>query len=211
LTDGTRSYDNTGRQAKAALTRAAILEAFVAQLGQPGVSDVSVPEAAERVGVSVRTVYHHFPDREARVAGLAEWSEAVMGPVDHPLAVVDDIPGFIRAAYDRARRFEALTRALYTTGLGGEARNRRLQSRRRRYRQLLDTIGAPRSATRRAAAVISVLATSEAGMPLVDIHKLSFAEAGAAAAAAAEAIITSLREGAARRQWASSSSGRGFS
>ncbi|MGD9530894.1 MAG: helix-turn-helix domain-containing protein, partial [Pseudonocardia sp.] len=59
----TRTYDSPVRRERAAATRRAILEAFAEQFGRPGTTDVAIPEAAERAGVSARTVYHHFPDR----------------------------------------------------------------------------------------------------------------------------------------------------
>ena len=54
-------------------------------------------------------------------------------------------------------------------------------------------IGAPAAETARAAAVVAVLESSEAGFPLVETHGLSFAEAGEASAAAVSAIIADLR------------------
>ena len=158
---------------------------------------MSVPEAAARAGVSVRTVYHHFPDREARLDALAAWADEAMGPVGSVLEVAEDIPGHIRLAYARAHRHESLTRAMIAAGFSEEVRRHRLRNRRAELSKLLEAIGAPGPVTRRATAVVAMLATSEAGIPLVDVHGLSFAEAGAAAAEAAELIIRGLREEAA--------------
>jgi AcrR family transcriptional regulator len=193
----TRSYDSPLRRARADATRKAILAAFAEQFGRPGTADVSVPEAAARGGVSVRTVYHHFPDREARLEALAAWADEAMGPVGSVLEVAEDIPGHIRLAYARAHRHESLTRAMIAAGFSEEVRRHRLRSRREQFTMLLEAIGAPAPATRRATAVVAMLATSEAGIPLVDVHGLTFSEAGEAAAEAAEVIIRRLREQAA--------------
>ena len=188
-----RPYRSAQRDAQAAATRDRILTAFADQLGRPGVVDVNVVEAAKVAGVSVRTVYHHFPDRPARLASLAQWLSARFGPIEVPLDVADDLPNYVRAAYRRASVNESLTRAGLAAGMSTEVRLMRLTTTRRRIRALLDEIRAPADVTARAAAVIAVLESSEAGFPLVDYHRLSFAEAAEAAAEAVAAIIADLR------------------
>ncbi len=124
--------------------RQQILEALAGQLGRPGAVDVNVTEAAKEAGVSVRTVYHHFPDRAARVEALAEWTREALGPVDHPLDTADDIAGFTRAAYARAERQEAFWRIGMVPGLSSDVRRARHgRVRRQRCARLLDEIGAP--------------------------------------------------------------------
>ena len=44
-------------------TRDVIIEALVAQLNERGAFDFSYFELARRAGVSVRTIYRHFPPR----------------------------------------------------------------------------------------------------------------------------------------------------
>jgi AcrR family transcriptional regulator len=113
----TRPYSSARRREQAEATRQRILEAFARQRGRPGAVDINVTEAARDAGVAVRTVYHFFPDRQARVEALAAWTQDVFGPVDHPLEKADDIPGYTRAAYARAEQHEALTRAGMAGGL----------------------------------------------------------------------------------------------
>jgi AcrR family transcriptional regulator len=194
---GTRPYSSPRRQEQAEATQGRILEAFARQLGRPGAGDINVTEAAREAGVAVRTVYHYFPDRRARVEALAAWTQAQFGPVEHPLQTVDDLPGYARAAYARAERHEALTRAGLAAGLSTDVRVARHQRVRARIRELLATIGAPEPETQRAAALVAVLESSEAGFPLVDLHGLSFGQAGQAAAEGIEAVIARLRSQAA--------------
>ena len=54
-------------------TRDLILRAVAEMLdeGEPG--DLVVPEVARRAGVSLRTVYRHFPGREELIAAAGEW------------------------------------------------------------------------------------------------------------------------------------------
>ena len=189
----TRSYTSPQRREQAEATRIRILEAFAAQLGRPGATDINVTEAARDAGVAVRTVYHYFPDKQARVEGLAAWADEVFGPVEHPLETVDDLPGYTRAAYLRAQRHEALSRAGVVAGFSAEVRLTRMRRTRARIRELLEGIGAPAAETSRAAAVVAVLESSEAGFPLVEGHGLSFEEAGNASAEAITAVIERLR------------------
>ena len=53
----TRRYESPKRDAQAAATRNAILEAFVEQLSEPGRDNISPSDAAVRAGVSLRTVH----------------------------------------------------------------------------------------------------------------------------------------------------------
>jgi AcrR family transcriptional regulator len=69
-----RTYDNTGRAAAAAQTRARILDAaYVLFLAHP-FRDVTIPRIAEDAGVSVPTVVQHFRTKDALVEALiAVW------------------------------------------------------------------------------------------------------------------------------------------
>ncbi len=191
-----RRYSSPVRERRAEKTRQRILEALARQLGRPNALDVNVTEAAKEAGVSVRTVYHYFPDRTARVEALAEWTREALGPVDHPLVTADDIPGFTRAAYARAERQEAFWRIGMVPGLSSDVRRARHGRLRRRIRELLDEIGASGPETERATAAIILLESPEGGVVLVDMLGLSFVDAADAAAEAIAAVITQLRANA---------------
>jgi TetR/AcrR family transcriptional regulator, regulator of autoinduction and epiphytic fitness len=65
-----------GRVARAERTRAAIIEALVDVLAE-GDLQPTAERIAERAGVSLRTIYQHFPDRQALHKAVAErqWRE----------------------------------------------------------------------------------------------------------------------------------------
>jgi AcrR family transcriptional regulator len=65
-----RAYDNSHRAAQAAQTREAILDALVRVIAR-GVAELSMPAVAQEAGVSVRTVYRHFPTKRDLLSGLA--------------------------------------------------------------------------------------------------------------------------------------------
>lgn len=62
-------------------TRQAILEALAEVIAESGATSFSVQEVADRAGVTHRTVYNHFPTREALNDGLAVYVEEEMGRV----------------------------------------------------------------------------------------------------------------------------------
>lgn len=70
---GTRSYRTDLRAKQAAETRAAIVSALLVELARAHEAreELSVARVADRAGVSLRTVYHHFPDRETQLAAIA--------------------------------------------------------------------------------------------------------------------------------------------
>lgn len=189
-----RRYHSPARQEAAAATRRALVEALASQLGRPGQTDFVMTEAAAMAGVSLRTAHLHLPDKKARVEAVVAWVEEALGePVANPASAAE-LPAFVRAAYQRAGRDLALTRAMYTAGIGNEVRLARLAKRRAWIRRLLVEVGAPPAETRRAAAIISLLASSEAGVPLIDVHGLTLADASRAAAEAVEAVLARLGE-----------------
>jgi len=61
----TRPYDSPTRKEHAELTRRAIIDALIGLLVDEHPALVSIPAVAKRANVSVRTVYHHFPTKEA--------------------------------------------------------------------------------------------------------------------------------------------------
>jgi AcrR family transcriptional regulator len=187
-----RRYRSPVRAAGAATTRDLLLTAFAEQLGRPGVVSLSLPDAAAVAGVGLRTVYHHFPDPDGRLAALAEWAEHELGPTAS-IDGVDDLPDHVRRSYARAVGREHLARAIYVSGVAQDMRTRRVRARRNDIAALLTGLGAPAEATARAIATVSMLASTEAGIPLVDVHGLTMAEAGEAAAQTVAATIADLR------------------
>jgi AcrR family transcriptional regulator len=61
------------RDSHNALTRELILKSAVGLLEQGGTTDLTIPEVAKASGVSVRTIYRHFPTRDDLLMGASEW------------------------------------------------------------------------------------------------------------------------------------------
>jgi AcrR family transcriptional regulator len=73
-----RPYDNSHRAAQAAQTREAILDALVRVMAR-GLADLSVPAVAREAGVSIRTVYRHFPTRRDLFVAVNYYLDDRMG------------------------------------------------------------------------------------------------------------------------------------
>jgi AcrR family transcriptional regulator len=67
-----KRYTSTLRDRQVAQTREIILDAVTTLLGDRRADEVTTREIAATAGVSERTVYRHFPDRDALLAGLSE-------------------------------------------------------------------------------------------------------------------------------------------
>src|SRR3954466_3603430 len=61
---GARQYRSPLRGEQQQQTRERILEAAIALIAEDGLAELTVPGVAERAGVSLRTVYRHFPAKD---------------------------------------------------------------------------------------------------------------------------------------------------
>lgn len=78
-----RTYVSPLRRGQLEATRTRIIEA-VARVLARGVTELSVPAVAEEAGVSVATVYRHFPAKQDLVAALRQYTfeRIEAGPAD---------------------------------------------------------------------------------------------------------------------------------
>jgi AcrR family transcriptional regulator len=163
----TRSYDNAFRREQAERTRAQILEAMIDQLGQ-GRQDFSAADVAAAAGVSQRTVYQYFPDREAQInAVIAALDERLAHDVAGPRSL-DEIPPFATRLIRLGATHVREMRAQIAGALASEIRARR---RRSRDRAVALAVGAgcdDPEAARLAAAAINVLTSAEISLGMID-------------------------------------------
>jgi AcrR family transcriptional regulator len=98
-----------GRVARSLRTRGAIVEALIA-LVEDGAIQPTVEEIAARAGVAPRTVFQHYPDREALHAAVSEWMrnrlEELMGVIDVDLPFDDRVEAIVE---QRVRVYEWIT------------------------------------------------------------------------------------------------------
>jgi AcrR family transcriptional regulator len=198
VTRPTRRYRSPRRAAGAAATRVAVVAAFAAQLGERSTPELDLPRAAADAGVSLRTVYLHFPDAPGRLAAVADWAEQRLGPLP-PIAGVDDLAAHVRRSYAAAAAQPSAARALRVAAAADEPRQRRLRARHLEIAALLTGIGAPPGPTAQATAVAALLASPETYVALQEVFELAPDDAADAAAHAVTALVEDLR--ARRRAW----------
>src|SRR5215212_8348749 len=117
-----RPYDNSHRAAQAGQTRAAILDALVSVIAR-GVAELSMPAVAQEAGVSLRTVYRHFPTKRELLNALAWHLDA---RIDYSAAPypqdLDQFADHIRQYFGAIDRMNDADRALFASQIAGEAR-----------------------------------------------------------------------------------------
>ncbi len=108
-----RTYNSPLRERQASRTRDHILDAFTELLADSRADDITTREIAKNAGVSLPTVYRHFPDREALLSGISARISELMDTPDGPppVADVDDIGPRIEAMFVASEDFPVEVRA----------------------------------------------------------------------------------------------------
>jgi AcrR family transcriptional regulator len=108
-TDAENVVPIDGRAARAARTRAGIVEALIALLDEGSVQP-TVEEIAARAGVAPRTVFQHYADREALFAAVSDYQVRRVAPLLERLPSDGPLDERLDALVDqRARLYEAIT------------------------------------------------------------------------------------------------------
>src|ERR1700759_2376408 len=98
-----------------------ILDAAIAELGAGELEALTMASVAARAGVTERTVFRHFPSREALIAAVWPRMQARVGSVGFPPTADDliETPMRLFPAFDRE---EGLVRASAFSAAGREVR-----------------------------------------------------------------------------------------
>jgi TetR/AcrR family transcriptional regulator, cholesterol catabolism regulator len=176
------------------LTRDLILRTVAEMLDEGESSDLVVPEVARRAGVSLRTVYRHFPSREELIAAAGEWIgvnvldagfaetlEAIVPEYAENAARWDEHPNLVQAmAFSRG-----------ANSLRSVRRQQRLEKIREALREVTD--GLSEAEATRAFAVFAYLDNMLAWVTMREEAGLDGKEVGAAVAWAMQVLIEDLR------------------
>lgn len=159
------------RDRQLAATRARIVDAAV-QVLLKGDPSWSMQDVADVAGMSVRTLYRHFPTRDDLVDGVFTWIDHVITG-DRPaptLESVDDLVDAAPAAFGFITEHEALYRILLSSELGNVAHRRSRGRRDEEIRGALSEQLADLDAQQqlRLVAVVNLLASSRAALFLGD-------------------------------------------
>jgi AcrR family transcriptional regulator len=191
-----RAYNSPLRAEQLEQTRERIFEAVSDVLADDTVQELTIPLIARRARVAVRTVYRHFPTREALFDAWGDWAEEnsrlLMHSYPQTLEALRSMAPALFQAYDDNER---LVRALLNSAAALELRRRTRRRRRRQAERALDEVTAALTpeGRRRATAVIYLLVSAPAWQAMREQSGLSGAEAGEAAAWAVRVLTDELR------------------
>lgn len=176
-------------------TRRRILAAVAEVLASEEAGELTIPLVALRARVSVRTVYRHFPTKEALFDAFAEWAEENLRLVvqSYP-KTLEGLVGMAPELYRTYDENEPLMRALLSRR-GQEIRARTRSRRLRAYEQAMRelTAGLEPDERRRALAIVYLLVSAPAWQAIREQSGLTGEEAGRAAAWAVRVLTEELR------------------
>ncbi len=210
-----RSYHSPLRERQAARTAELIVDSLADVIAEKGVGEFSIQEVADEAGVSARTVYRHFPNRQALLDGLAERVQERMAERDGrwispphsgpdaeeecevpPGADPEDLLGVVPAVFARFDELEPLSTAMVLASSSGRLRARLHEGRTAIFREYLsDTLdGLPEEKADTVFAVCRHLISAQTWFVLRDEFGLDGKTAGRAVAQAVRAFLREVGE-----------------
>jgi AcrR family transcriptional regulator len=194
-----------GKQRQRDRTRNKILDALADVIAERGGIGFSIQQVADRAGVTHRTVYNHFPTRDALRDGLEARVEDVMQGSDsrvrdEELLVFERLASLAEVLYADLESHAAASHAQATFVLASGGLPKRARGRTALIRKAIAShlpADAPVSADQAAAAIRMFL--SSTGWHLLTAHHgLSPAKAAATAAWAARVLLDAATRGTSR-------------
>jgi AcrR family transcriptional regulator len=126
-----RSYESPSRRAHAEATRNGIVRALIDLLVEEGPATISIPLVAKRAEVSVRTVYHYFPTKEALFDALTDAMPAMLTMPDGQPPATPSSPAEMAEAMPAIYRYLEANRRVFRAISVSEMADRVNASRRR--------------------------------------------------------------------------------
>lgn len=188
-----RPYRSPLRQKQAAATRELILRALAEQLALSGLEEFSINDAAARAGVSARTIYRYFPNREAILEAVGTWVDDQLGDLPYPTTPAE-VAHLAELVFPRFEENAALIEALLQSELGQTVRSRLRAKRRQAIDQALMAVPQNQAMTPAKRALIGHLVTAETWRHLRDEFGIGGDESGEAVAWAVRALVAALGE-----------------
>src|SRR3954453_7542578 len=156
-----------------ALTRTRIIDAVFELMAEGHPSAISIPEVSRRSGVSIATIYRHFPSKEQLLdatafAGVLPREELLSRDPDP-----DNFAPFLDSTWSDLATIEPKIRAQLSTRLGQDVRKRRTRNRDAVAVEVLARKGfdPDREETRRLARVASMLSSSAVYLDQLDLPR----------------------------------------
>jgi AcrR family transcriptional regulator len=191
---GARQYRSPLRGEQQQQTRERILEAAIALIAEDGLAELTVPGVAERAGVSVRTVYRHFPAKDDLIDSVGEFRDAQFG-VSGPPTSIEQLLANTPALFEGFAARDDLVRAADVSAAGRQIHDRARRRRAAALRKIFEEVTADLSPAeaRRLVATVQVLWSTRAWLTLHDNWGMDGREAGRAAQWAITTLIEEAR------------------
>lgn len=190
-----RHYTSPLRERQTEQTREMILQALTDQLAAGGLQELNIPGLARRAGVSVRTVYRYFPDKEALLDAAEQWMDDRIAPGASPICA-DDMAANAEQIFAAFDANESVMLAHWATSVGramrAKGRKRRLEAYEAALREVTSHLS--RREARAALAILSYLLSSWTWKTLRDEFGMSGSESGKAVSWALSTLIDDLRK-----------------
>jgi AcrR family transcriptional regulator len=191
----TRPYESPLRTEQLEQTRLRILQAVADVLADEQVEEITVPLVALRARVSVRTVYRHFPTKEALFDAFGEWGEEHLRLVflSYP-ETLEELREIAPALYPGYEERAPLMRAMLSKRgqeIRARTRRRRLSTFEEAMREVTADLGP--AERQRALAVVYLLVSAPAWQAMRDQWGLEGEESGKAAGWAVRVLTDELR------------------
>ncbi len=185
-------------EARLALVRDRVMEG-VAELLTAGV-DLTFAQVAKAAGVPERTVYRHFPTREALLAEVFAWANRRIGFDGQLPATGAGAGALVRRVFPG---FDAIAPVIRELLVAPGGRLARLSDKAERQRAFTGVVkheapGLGRHAERRVAAALQLLTAAATWQALRDYWDMDGTEAAEAAALAIEFLLEGARARTAR-------------
>ena len=162
-----RGYGSPLRAQQAEETRGRILDA-TGRVMAGGLAFVSIPAVAREAGVSVPTVYRHFPTKHDLLAAIYPHALRRAGLDDVVIPTsMDELRQALRAHFERTDSFGDLARAAMASPASDEVRRLSMPRRLAAFRQVADSIEPkPSKADRDRIARLLVILTASSSLRL---------------------------------------------
>jgi AcrR family transcriptional regulator len=195
-------------EARSELVRTRVLEGVAAVLSrQEALTFANVAAAA---GVPERTVYRHFPSRDALLGAVFDWANARIGFSGKHVASESELVELVRRVF---RGFDDISPVVLELLSAPEGRAARLANKEARQDAFVALVrreaeGLDRATTKRVAAALQLLSTASAWQALHDYWDMDGAEAAEASALAASLMLEGARARARKKRKRASTKGR---
>jgi AcrR family transcriptional regulator len=187
-------------EARSELVRERVLAGVAALLEQG--EALTFTAVAKTAGIPERTIYRHFPTREALLGALYEWANARLGTGGERPTDADGLARLVRQTFTG---FDALAPVVRELLIAPEGRLARLSQNPERQRAALAIVrgeapGLDATSARRLAAVLQLLTAASSWQTLRDYWGMDGAEAAETAVLASELLLEAARARAGARR-----------